>query len=162
MREEEGSKERWSKEKWKKKWIFYERRKIKRTMITWNVKWEFRLLLKKKNQKNDDKLICEKRSGIIKRKKDQNNDSQLTSEKWNAVIMREEGSKNRWWIDKKNGNLDYYERRRRINRTMIKRKVKREMFYFWEKKKDKNNYDKLKSEKGNALIRREEVSKERW
>jgi hypothetical protein len=43
---------------------------------------EVQKLWEKKDEKNDDKLIGEKRSEIIKRKKYQKNDDELKSEKW--------------------------------------------------------------------------------
>jgi hypothetical protein len=75
MKKEEGSKEQWSIEKWNGKCYCYERRRrIKRTMINWEVKSEVRTLWEKK--------------------KDQKNNNQLRSEIWSGIMMREEeGSK---------------------------------------------------------------------
>jgi hypothetical protein len=69
MKEEEGSKEQWSIEKWNGKFYCYERRRrIKRTMINWEVKWKVSLLWeKKKDQKNNNELRSEIGSSNVMR-----------------------------------------------------------------------------------------------
>jgi hypothetical protein len=85
----------------------------------------------------------------------------LRSEMGNSNVMRkEEGSKERWSIWKWNGNCEWYERRRRIKRTMNNWEMTREVLLLWEKKKDQKNDDQLRSEIGNANIMREEETKE--
>jgi hypothetical protein len=90
--------------------------------MNWNVKWELRLLWEKK--------------------KDQKNYNLLRIEKGNALVMKEEEwSKERWLIEKWNGNWNCY----------------------WEIKNDQKNDDQLRNKKRSVIEMREEISTEwRW
>jgi hypothetical protein len=143
MKKEEGSKERYLFEKWKGKCDCYERRKrIKRMMVNWEIKWEILMLWKKK--------------------KDQKNNDQLRNEMEDADVMREEeGTKERWSIEKWNGNFEWCEKRRTIKRTTNNWEMKCELLLLWEKKKDPKNDNQLGSEMENDnLMRGKEETKE--